>query len=204
MVTSYAYPYGNRNAATDQGLYLTYDRIRGISYNAAAGKLGALLPTLGGQDGRSQLLIGSINWDGTSRVQANLRAWIARAAIQPVTVLTYSHDIDKASSPTTAQVIELLDLCQALDLPVVTLRDACPGGSLLSDPGFEDPALPAWWLITNSSSGILESVADGPVAGLPGSRSAHLRNLDAATYCYASQQTVCLPGSITRWRDAIG
>lgn len=184
-ITSWAYPYGTRSAGTDSELYLRYDRVRGVTGSTT-------LPFIYTVDERGDYLIGALSWDGTASQHDILLNAIRLAARAPVIVVVYGHDIDAASSTTTAQMTESMNLCRTLSVPCLTLAEAFPGGNLLRNPGFEDAALNDW-VSDITGNGTASVVADTPADGYPGSYSLKLSCSDTASTVYVRQAIPVYP-----------
>ncbi len=174
-VTTYAPPFGARSQTTDRELYLRYDRVLGIAYNAAPGNP----PYLYDMAARTgHFVIGRFSWDGSARARENLLSLVELAARRPVVGVVYGHDPGAADAPSWDEVAGVLDRCRALGVPCVTAAEAFPSAPLLRDGGFEDPALSHWWQIL----GACASVEDAPAAGLSGTRSLRLSSAGGASY----------------------
>lgn len=187
-VKTFAYPYGStsagRNSTTDAELYLRYER---------------LLDTIGGaakathhKDAEPFLISrGSYNpssADAHALVLENIR----KAAVSPVIVCLYSHDVPDATS--LMRVQEAMDLCTELNVPCVTAAEAFPGKpSLLIDPGFEQfpVGTNAPWYPSGGSPII---VTDAPADGMPGTKSLYLASATTSP-CWVGQSIPVEPGS---------
>lgn len=131
-VDSFAYPLGLRNDTLDAQAYGIFGNIRGVS-------TGLNLPVLNNMDGFRPFLHAGYSWGSTSATVAQAMNMVRLAASEPVIVSFFTHRPDDASEPTTAQIIALMDLCDALGVPVITAREAYGAmGGLLRNPGFQD------------------------------------------------------------------
>jgi hypothetical protein len=156
-VTTFTYPQGmsGRTNTTDSLAYLRWERLLSTGLISGGG-VGTSSPWVVDRYFVGDLyLIGRINWTSTTHNQ--ILALIRLAAVRPVIVVIYGHDLDGTAAPTTAQATE-----------------GFPAGTLLADPGFEDSTL-ASWSITNAGGNTAESLADAPATGYPGTRSLHCK-----------------------------
>ncbi|TLM81689.1 polysaccharide deacetylase family protein [Pseudarthrobacter sp. NamE5] len=187
-VTSFAYPFGTasggRNLATDVDLYLRYDRVFDTSqYNQAA-----IYPRYS----QTPSLIRRTGVDGASHAQC--LAMVREAAKRPVLASLYFHNLDTQFNPTTAQLIELLDLAKALGVELITASEAFGSHRMVANAGFEEnstDALPWRWF--KSGSAQLEIVTERPQTGLAGNRSLHLY-APPSTYSRVAQAVEVVPG----------
>lgn len=121
------------------------------------------------------------------------RLLIEQAAQYPVVTSFYLHQFNNgaANTLTAAELADLLDLCDELDVPVITAAEALPKHDPLVHGGFEQD--PSGWVYT-ASGGVGEIVTDTPVVGLPGSRSLHL-SAGAGQFVYARHPVLVKPGT---------
>jgi peptidoglycan/xylan/chitin deacetylase (PgdA/CDA1 family) len=196
--TTYAYAYGgsDRSAATDRELYLRYQRVLDIG------------DTLGNSNHRwmyrmdnagrdDAFVIGRFPW--SSQTHQQFLGLIRMAGTQPVILTAFAHDLGTAGAPTLAQAQEAMNLAASLGIPCLRFNEAFPGGSLLRDPGFEDPTLSAWTqTIYGTPSGTVtyESIADTPNTGMPGTNSLHLALTNALDGVSAGQLVPLLPNRV--------
>lgn len=188
QVTTWIYPYGGtaRDVTTDSELWLTYDRIMDVAspttrrWQFPAGQPGGFM-------------VASLNLDGTAKMHALAKAAIRQSAVQPITTSFYSHDLDSVGSVTTAQITELMDLCQTLQVPCVTAAEAWAGGSPIRDGGFEAADLSNWEVIPTTTQ-TATIATDVPVTGLPGTKSLKLTNAVAAETVYVEQSVPVVGG----------
>lgn len=187
-VTSFAYPFGTasggRNATTDLDLYLRYDRV----FDTAQYNQTALHPRYA----QAPTLVRRTCIDGTNHQQG--LAMIREASVRPVVASFYFHNLDTPINPSTAQLIEMLDLAQSLGVELVTASDGFGSHRIVANAGFENSgtdALPWRWF--RSGSAQLEIVTESPQEGLPGTRSLHLA-APVSTYSTVAQSVEVTPG----------
>lgn len=187
-VTSFAYPFGTasggRNPATDVDLYLRYDRV----FDTAQYNQPALYPSYG----QTPTLIRRTGVDGANHAQC--LALVREASKRPVLASLYFHNLDTQYNPSTAQLIELLDLAKALGVELVTASEAFGSHRMVANAGFEDSATDALpWRWFKSGNAQLEIVTEKPQEGLSGSRSLHLY-APPSTYSRVAQAVEVVPG----------
>lgn len=188
-VTSFAYPFGTasggRNSTTDLELYLRYDRVFDTAqYNQTA---------LYSRYGQAPTLIRRTGIDSTNHQQS--LSMIREAAVRPVVASFYFHNLGTPFNPTTAQLIEILDLAKSLGVPLITATEAFGSNRMVANAGFENSATDAYpWRWFKSGSAQLEIVTEDPPLGLPGNRSLHL-SAPVSTYSTVSQAVEVTPGT---------
>ena len=179
QVTTWVYPYGDatgRDATLDSELHLRYDRI---------------VATSGGSPGRTLLSdrgmspISRYNWDGTTASHDRVLSLIRLAAVAPVVVTLYTHNIDAAGSATTAQLTEAATLASTLGVPCVPIREAFPTHAALVNAGFEDGL--TGWDSTLVGTGAATTAADTPDTALSGANSLVLTSGDTSSTSSVSQ-----------------
>lgn len=144
-VRTWAYPYNERSGATDQELYLRYDRVFG---GAAPHRW------VQGSDGR--FCYHRLQWQSTNH--EGVLAAVRRLVREPVVLSLYLHDPGNssggfASDPSAAQVEELIALAHELDVPMLTAAQALPGApALITNPGF-DSDLAGWQFVNDAEVG---------------------------------------------------
>lgn len=189
-VTTWVYPLGGsaRDATTDAELFLRYDRIMDIS--GAANRRWMFASD---QKRAGQFSAASFNLDGTAKAHAIAKSAIELASRQPVIVSFYSHDLGAAGSASLAQITELMDLAQSLQVPCITAKEAWPGGPLLRDGGFEAADLSNWEIVPTTTQ-TATIATDAPATGLPGTKSLKLTNAVAAETVYVEQEVPAVGG----------
>jgi len=134
-VTTYVYPYGGtaRNNATDTEAWGRYDRIRDTSNTGWTAM----------DDRHGPFLIPSAG--AVLRVK---KASIRRCARQPMIYNTYNHNpgglVGGQPDITWAEAMEMMDYANTQGVPCITMRDAYPGGCLISSPTFKTGDLGGW------------------------------------------------------------
>lgn len=187
-VTTWAYPYGGasnppgRDATTDAECYLRFDRLLDTT-----GYPGTAVFDVGD----APFLIPRINAEPSV---ANLRKhgidWIRRAGVEPIIVGLYGHDV----AGRLPEIAEMMDAASEVGAECVTAAEAFPAySSHLLDGGFEDPTM-AHWAVGGSADQTAESIADTPMAGMPGSRSLHLATTGTDRAVFVSQGCRMRPG----------
>lgn len=180
-IRSYAYPLGNNDLTTNQEAYGRFDRVATIGlsqgYYTAGSGFGPWLY----EQGTEVFRHGRFPWNQTTHPQfmALLRDHVRR---RPVTLPVYAHQIGNPDTPTLLQVTEALDYCRDNGIPCLTTSEAFPGPKVVN-PGFES-GLDGWTVITAGAAAgagvtTVDTVADAPAAGLPGTQS--LRIISPAT-----------------------
>lgn len=151
-VTTYVYPLGGvaRDNTTDMEAWGRYARLRdtsGTGWTAMEERTGPFL-------------IPSITW--THRI---VLASIRRAAVQPMIFNVFAHNPDGlvggVPDVTTVKMLEAMDLAQSLGVPCVTMRDAYPGGGLITSPTF-DGDIGGWRPIGDSGAVTVEPMVNPP------------------------------------------
>lgn len=170
-IRSYAYPLGNNDLTTNQEAYGRFDRVAtiGLSQGYYTGASG-YAPWLYERDYEG-FRHGRFPWSQTTHAQfmALLRDHVRR---RPVILTAYAHQIGNPDTPTLAQVTEAMDYCAANGIPCLTSTEGLPGTKVVN-PGFED-GLDGWTVINAgaaASGTTVDTVADAPAAGLPGTKS---------------------------------
>lgn len=194
---TWIYPYGDASsrtaALTDPELYLRYDRIRATS----SGRY--IVPIAD----RQASVIFAQNWGpslvpGVTASHQNVLNLIRLAAVQPVIVVIYAHDLDVGGSITTAQMAEALTLADTLNVPCATLAEAFPSMTGLIDGGFEDVNMGSWVTTASDGSQIAETLADTPYQGFSGTRSLHLKtNATGGAFVYVTSNEIPVPPGAT-------
>jgi peptidoglycan/xylan/chitin deacetylase (PgdA/CDA1 family) len=192
-VTTWAYPYGTgsggRNLASDQQLYLRYDRWLDTAMTTNS----VIYPRY---SDTPPLLINRTAWNEYN--QSQILNMVRKAASSSVIVPIFFHNLDTAVNPTTGNVLEVLDLCQSLNIPLITASEAFPSPRSLLNAGFETVTsatdkVPGWhgFFTTN---GLYSVVADAPAPDYSGVSALELSTTDNTGYAYIRQQVQVVPG----------
>jgi peptidoglycan/xylan/chitin deacetylase (PgdA/CDA1 family) len=192
-VMTWAYPFGTgsggRNLATDQQLYLRYDRWLDTAVTTSS----VVYPRY---SDTPPLLINRTAWNENN--QAQILNMVRKAASSAVIVPIFFHNLDTAVNPTTANVLEVLDLCVTLGIPLITASEAFPSPRSLLNAGFEaatgiNEPVPGWHGF-KTTNGLFSVVADTPAPDYPGVNALELSTTDNTGYAYVRQQVQVVPG----------
>lgn len=189
-VSTFAYPFGTasggRNATTDAELYTQFERIIDTSLNTQSSIYPRTLPP--------PSLIRRVTWDDTN--QAQILQMIRQAAVTPVIGCLFFHDLGTAVNPTSANVLEALDLAVSLGVPLITVSEAFGGFRTLGNPSFENSATDVfpWRRFTAGADGAVAVVTVTPDAGISGTRAVRLTAGPGTNFGYVRQTHPVIPG----------
>jgi peptidoglycan/xylan/chitin deacetylase (PgdA/CDA1 family) len=186
-VTTFVYPYGNlgRTTTTDKELLGRYDRV----VNAGMSWAGVPL-----RDRRDIYLIPRpAVWN--SSTHALVLQLIRRAARQPIILNLYAHRPGGLTEDmSVAELAEALDLIEELNIPVLNIRDAYPGGSWLVNPSAETGDLTGWATVESGASNTAAVVTDTPTENYAGTQAFRLVCGGDTDYIYLRQTIPCVEG----------
>jgi peptidoglycan/xylan/chitin deacetylase (PgdA/CDA1 family) len=197
-VTTWIYPEGHlgRSAQTDQELYGRYNLIVNAGQSGGASMIP--LPR------RTGLFIVPRTAAWTSATHQTVLERIRRVAMQPVILNLYSHRPGDgptggtsgggAADVTEAEIREALTLIEDLGIPVVNIRDACPGQPILGNPGAEAGDVREWTSVVSGTGKTFSAVTDTPDLGLSGGWSFKLTSTEGTGSIYAYQDIPCIEG----------
>lgn len=182
-VTTFCYPFGvgGSNDTTHQELWGRYDRILNAGVPTSVVPLNERLGMFH--------IPRPAEW--TSATHQQMLNLVRVAANQPVITNIYSHR--PGVTMTLAELDELLTLCDTLGVPVINMRDAFPGGSLIQNP-FAREGINGWTKAGDVTFGTLEAVTDAQAPGIPGDKSFKISVTDATKGVYAYQIVTATEG----------
>jgi peptidoglycan/xylan/chitin deacetylase (PgdA/CDA1 family) len=181
------YPAGARNTTTDREAYSYF---RNISWIGTGGDFPTTYPLSGYPPvGHARLA-----WGSNAYTLQLARQLVRLAATQPVIVHLFGHRPDSPGTfndPTLAEVLSVMDLCQSLQIPVMTVSDAFGGGGPVMNPHFDD-GLDGWLTSVNGGGAVSldSSVNQTPPAGFTWNQSVKFTNAAATVDNAAVVQTV--------------
>ncbi|MET3949705.1 polysaccharide deacetylase family protein [Arthrobacter sp. UYEF36] len=191
-VTTWTYPFGTgsggRNLACDQQLYLRYDRWLDTAMTTNS----VIYPRY---SDAPPMLINRTAWN--EKNQQQILTMVRRAASSAIIVPIFFHNLDTVVNPTTANVLEMLDLCQSLGIPLITVSEAFPNPRSLLNAGFEgglDGVYPAGWHGFTATNGAYSVVTDTPASEYQGTKALELSTTDNTGFAYIRQQVQVVPG----------
>ncbi|ONI62635.1 hypothetical protein CSIV_14265 [Microbacterium sp. CSI-V] len=172
--TTWVYPYNLTNAATDRLAYLRYDRVF-----AGTGS-----PYVEWLDDRGAFLHGRYSWSNDSAsLQPRGLAFLDRVAREPIVFTIFTHKTNgETGSILLSQLIEFLDKCVALGIPVVPASKGFPTFNPLSDPGYTATDARFLSITGNSGANTYSKPANlTPPSGMTAKRALRLTNDGTAT-----------------------
>lgn len=185
QITTWVYPNGrnSRSMLTDRELFLRYGRVMsnvdGVPFT---------IP------GRTGHYVRRLLWGPGSHERVKSVLWAA--AENGMTVCLSAHKPGGVADLSMAQIEEVLDLIDSLNIRTILPREAYPSpASILINPGFEDGR--AGWTVITSGTGAGEVVEDDtPVPGLPGTKALRMWSTTDGTsdWAYTFQTVPVIPG----------
>ena len=182
-VKSFAYPYGKHSAIIDAQALPAYGTVTDIT---GGQNLPAMYPISASKPFRHA----RYDWGAAPENHEVAKRLVRLASGQPVIVHLYGHQPGQSADPTMAQVIEVMDLCQSLGIPVVTVSEAFGAQPLLDNIDFSQGL--SGWILVNSALGTV--VLDNEQSfGFTG-KSVLLSSPTTGDWAYVSQIVPVTPG----------
>ena len=184
QITTWVYPNGrnSRSMLTDRELFLRYGRVM-----SNVGGVPFTIPGRTGHYVRRRL------WNPGSHESVKSVLWAA--AENGMTVCLSAHKPGGSSDLSMAQIEEVLDLIDNLNIRTILPREAYPSpAGRLINPGFEDGM--AGWYVATSGTGAGEVVTSLPDPGMPGTKALRMWSPteDPADWAYTYQTVPVIPG----------
>lgn len=172
--TTFVYPYGGvgQNATTDTELWGRYDRA------VTAGVPFAATP----MRDRLGMFVTPRLEEWNSGTHQKMLEQVRLAARQPVIVNIYSHR--PGTTTTVAELRELFQLCDDLGVPVINIRDAYPGGSVVPN-AFAEGTTDPWKPITSGAGKSFDWVEVTPPPGIGTTGAFHFTSTEPTGFIYA-------------------